>query len=112
MLFRIAAFGEAIGWTLLLIGIAIQRYVLTMNQVPVLITGRIHGMLFLIYALAAIGLYPTLHWSRHRACIAFIASIPPYGSLIFEQWASRNRKHEQLMIFQNCIFLAAVSSMI
>src|SRR5215467_8859093 len=84
LLFRAAAIGEACGWSLLIIGIVCQRFILHGNPIPVQIAGQIHGMLFLAYAAAAIGLYPTLRWSRRRAVVALIASVPPYGSLLFE----------------------------
>jgi integral membrane protein len=109
MLFRVAAIGEACGWTLLIIGLAIERYILPGNKIPVLIAGRIHGMLFLLYALAAIGLYPALHWSRWRAVLALAASVPPYGSLVFERWASFLRSSSEFRAFRCCLLLAMVS---
>ena len=109
MLFRLAAFGEAAGWTLLICGIACERYILPGNQIPVFIAGRIHGMLFLLYALAAIGLYPALRWSRRRAFVALLASVPPYGSLLFEQWAHHARRGAQFRTYSYCIALATLS---
>ncbi|HEX5455970.1 MAG TPA: DUF3817 domain-containing protein [Candidatus Saccharimonadales bacterium] len=104
-LFRLAAIAEACGWTLLVIGIGFSDYVFPGNHTPVLLAGRIHGMLFLLYALASIGLYPALRWSRRRAFIALLASVPPYGSLAFEIWTSHTRRNEQFYIFRNCIAL-------
>ena len=93
MLFRLAAFSEAFGWTLLIAGIAIKRYVMHGNDAPVLIAGQIHGMLFFAYFVAAFGLYPSLGWSRWRALFAVAASVPPYGTLVIEQWAAHKRKN-------------------
>lgn len=98
-LFRFAAIGEACGWSLLITGIILQR--LFKEHDPVLVAGQIHGMLFLCYALAALGLYPSLRWSRIRACFALIASIPPYGSLLFEQWAAYQREKTRLGIYRD-----------
>lgn len=92
LLFRIAAISEACGWTLLIIGIGLKQYMLHGNNAPVLITGQLHGTIFLIYIVAALGLYPSLGWSRKRTMVAGLASIPPYGSLLFEQWAARSRR--------------------
>jgi len=95
-LFRLAAFGEAIGWTLLIIGILVGKYVLPGNPAPVAIAGRIHGTLFLIYIAAVIATSPSQGWSFLRTMAAGIASVPPYGSLTFEQWAARGRRRTHL----------------
>ncbi len=104
LLFRIAAITEAVGWTILLTGIYLSRFVFHGNGAPVLIAGRIHGTLFLLYALAAIGLYPTLRWSRKRAFVALLASVPPYGSIVFEEWARLSYGHQQLLVFRDCAY--------
>lgn len=93
LLFRLAAFGEAVGWTLLLAGIALKRYVLHGNDAPVLIAGQVHGMIFFAYMAAAIGLYPSLGWSRLKAFIGLAAAVPPYGTLLIELWAAHTRKN-------------------
>lgn len=99
MLFRIAAFAEAIGWSLLIIGILCERVWLPGNHAPVAVAGRIHGMVFIAYAVAAAGLYPNLGWSRWRAVCAVAASVPPFGSLIFEQWAGYVRRTDQARVY-------------
>ena len=109
MLFRLAAIAEACGWSLLIAGIAIERFILPSNHVAVLLAGRIHGTLFFMYALAAIGLYPTLGWSRKRAFVALLASVPPYGSLLFEQWAGHMRHTSQFKIYSRCVLLSRLS---
>jgi len=105
LLFRIAAIAEACGWTLLILGIGIEKYILPGNNTSVLLAGRTHGMLFIAYALAAIGLYPTLLWSRKKAFIALLASVPPYGSLMFEQWAKHVRETSYLKTYSRCLLL-------
>ncbi len=106
MLFRLAAIGEAVGWTLLITGIGLTRYVLHGNQIPVLAAGQIHGTLFIIYMVAAAGLYPTLGKSRKWAVVALIASVPPYGSIIFEQCAQTFRSKELFEAQRACLVLA------
>lgn len=106
MLFRLAAIAEACGWSLLISGILWAHFSLPGDRIPVLIAGQIHGLLFLMYALASIGLYPNLKWSRKRAFVALIASAPPYGSLIFEQWAQRKRQNSYFRISSRCVLLA------
>ena len=108
-LFRVAAIGEACGWTLLIAGILWERAGLPGGHVPVLLAGRTHGMLFLLYALAAAGLYPTLRWSRIRAFVALAASAPPYGSLLFELWASHVRNSTRFRNYRRCVLLAKLT---
>lgn len=107
MLFRLAAFAEACGWTLLITGIIGTHF--TGSRVPVAIAGQIHGTLFFGYALASVVLYPNLRWSRKRAIVALLASVPPYGSLLFEQWANQTRKASQFKIYSNCVLLSLLS---
>ncbi len=95
-LFRLAALGEAFGWTLLIIGILLGKYVLPGNPAPVAIAGRIHGTLFLMYIAAVIATSPSQGWSFLRTMVAGIASVPPYGSLMFEQWAAHERRRTHL----------------
>lgn len=91
-LFRAAAFGEAIGWTLLIMGIALEH--ITGSHTYVAVAGRIHGMLFVAYLVAVLAFYPSLAWSRWKALFALALSVPPYGSLAFERWVAwRRRAH-------------------
>jgi integral membrane protein len=102
MLFSIAALAEAVGWTLLVIGVGLSSYIMPDNQIPVGVAGRIHGMLFMVYIVAALGLYPALRWSRPKTFIALAASCVPYGSLAFELWAGAARNNESAMVCRNC----------
>ncbi len=91
LLFRLGAYAEALGWTMLISGIAIERYITPGNDTAVLIAGQTHGMLFFGYLVAALGLYPSLGWSRWRGLMALAASVPPFGTLVFEVWVSQQR---------------------
>lgn len=106
-LFRIAAITEAVGWTMLILGIMIEK--LTGSHIPVTLAGRTHGMLFVLYMIAAVGLYPTLKWSRLKALVALAASTPPYGSLIFEQWAGQVRAHNDFRDYRICVVFAQIA---
>jgi integral membrane protein len=103
LLFRIAAIGEACGWTLLLLGILCKKFITPGNNIPVQITGQLHGTIFIIYIVAALGLYPSLGWSRKRAIIAGLMSVPPYGSLLFEQWAARQRYTSEIRSYSRIL---------
>ncbi|HVX58795.1 MAG TPA: DUF3817 domain-containing protein [Candidatus Saccharimonadales bacterium] len=108
-LFRLAALAEAVGWTLLIGGLLIQRYLMHGDNTAVLLAGRVHGTLFLIYATAAVVLAPSQSWSLRRTLVAGVASAPPYGSLMFEQWAAHKRRRESL---EKSLFLASYRQLV
>lgn len=107
-LFRIAAFAEAIGWTLLIAGILITKYLTPGNNDAVFIAGNIHGTIYLAYFVAPLVLYPSLGWSRYKGIAAVIAGIPPYGSLIFEQWAAHKRRSHGFKNYQHYLIFNAI----
>lgn len=111
LLYQLAAFGEAIGWGLLLIGIALKRYLLHGNDIPVLIAGQMHGTLFLIYIVSCLVLYPSLGWRRTGAVIAGLASIPPFGSLLVEQYVSHQRQRQRTRLQQSLILYSHFATM-
>lgn len=99
-LFRLAAFGEAFGWTFLISGILLKHYVTPSSNIPIEIAGQIHGTLFLIYVAGVFVLHPSLHWSPKRTLIAGLVSVPPYGTLMFEQWEARQRRQAALQSYR------------
>jgi integral membrane protein len=104
-LYRLAAFGEAVGWALLISGITVRSHHGLGSGVAVPITGQIHGTLFLLYFGVLLAAYTSLRWSRLTFLIAIVAGIPPFGSLVFEQWKSRTRRntlsrqHYRMIVF-------------
>jgi len=106
-LFRLAAVSEAIGWSLLISGLLIKRFVMHGNNDAVLLAGQIHGTIFLAYIAAVLVLYASLGWSRRRTIVAGLASVPPYGSLVFEQWAAHKRRGELLKTYRE-MFVRAI----
>jgi len=100
LLFRITAIAEGCGWALLIAGILIGKYITPGNDTAVLIAGQSHGMIFLGYLAAAAGLYPSLGWSRWKALFALAFSVPPFGTLVFEQWAARERRNNGFRNYQ------------
>jgi len=91
-LFRIAALAEAVGWTLLIASILIRRYKLLGYKIAIPIAGQIHGTFFIIYFGILFITYTSLGWSRKKFIVAIMAGIPPYGTLVFEQWNSKARR--------------------
>lgn len=94
-LFKVAALAEAVGWTLLIIGIVCKQLPVSWHEIPVAIAGRIHGMLFMVYVMAALAFGSSLGWSISKTLLAGLLSAPPYGSLVFEQWEARRRAAHQ-----------------
>ena len=86
--FRIAAIAEAISWTGLLIGM-VFKYLVVFDEIGVKIFGPIHGVLFLAYVALAIAVWRREPWSAPVGVCAVLAGVPPYGSVVFERWASR-----------------------
>lgn len=89
--FRVAAIGESLGWSLLIAGLIDRYYDLPGNTIAIPIAGQIHGMIFVSYFITLILLYPSLQWTRTRSLIALLSGIPPYGSLLFEIVENRKR---------------------
>jgi integral membrane protein len=86
--FRAVAVAEALSWTGLLIGM-VFKYLVVGNAIGVHVFGPIHGVLFLLYLVVTWKVRRQLRWSTPVTVAAFLASIPPLCTLIFERWATR-----------------------
>lgn len=86
--FRAVAIAEAISWTGLLVGMFF-KYVVVENEVGVTIFGPIHGAIFVVFLAVAVATWSALRWTTRVGVTALLASIPPFGTLIFERWATR-----------------------
>jgi integral membrane protein len=91
VLFRLAAFSEAIGWTTLIAGIVIKHFWTPGIDTPVRIAGEVHGTIFLFYLATVVITAGSMKWSYGMTFIAGLASIPPYGTLVLEQILARTR---------------------
>ncbi|WP_028936866.1 DUF3817 domain-containing protein [Pseudonocardia spinosispora] len=92
--FRISAIAEAISWTGLLIGM-VFKYLVVFDEIGVKIFGPIHGVLFLVYVALTIVVWRRRNWSTGVGLWALFSSIPPYGTIVFERWATRHGKLAQ-----------------
>lgn len=110
-LYRIIALAEAGGWTLLIIGILVQHFSWPGKTVAVPITGQIHGTIFLAYFGILLTIYSSLRWSRRKFLVAILAGVPPYGTLVFEQWAERNRRNRLSRQHFRSIMLARITDL-
>ena len=95
-LFRTAALSEAVGWSLLGTSVLFGAHIPPGHGGAVKIAGQIHGTIFMAYLGIVGATYASLGWSRKRTIIALAASVPPFGTFVFEQWAAYKRRGEAL----------------
>jgi integral membrane protein len=85
--FRIVAIAEACSWIGLLIGMFV-KYVPETTELGVKIFGPIHGGIFVVYVVLALGTARVLRWSAGTTLLALVASVPPLASVWFERRAT------------------------
>ncbi|MDQ3485806.1 MAG: DUF3817 domain-containing protein [Actinomycetota bacterium] len=86
--FRVTAFAEAVSWGGLLAAMAF-KYVISDNPNGVHVMGPIHGAAFLAYVGVTLVAARTFRWRAPATLVGLAASIPPFGSAVFEVWADR-----------------------
>jgi integral membrane protein len=86
--FRVVAFAEAVSWAGLLTGMFF-KYVVDAGERGVQVFGPIHGTVFLCYVVVTLVAWRRLHWSLPVAVIGLAASIPPFCTVLFEEWVRR-----------------------
>jgi integral membrane protein len=91
-LFRLFAFGETLGWTLLVSAIIYRKLDLPGYEIAIQFAGRVHGMLFLMYFVFVFVTARSMQWGFWRVLTALVAGIPPYTALLFEQVMAYDRK--------------------
>lgn len=103
-----AARGEAVGWTLLIIGVACTKLPVSWNQIPVHFLGSFHGMLFFAYIFVVLLTAPSLGWRGPQTLVAGLCSVPPYGTLLYEQWVAYRRNRQYMVWLSNSIRYMAI----
>lgn len=91
-IFRLGAFLEAIGWTLLLSAIIYRSFDLPYADSFISVAGRLHGMFFVAYFAAVLATFRSMGWGVWRFLMAIAAGVPPFTSLLFEQVMAWHRK--------------------
>ena len=86
--FRILALAEAISWAGLLLGMFF-KYVVVQNEIGVKIFGPIHGLVFVAFILVTLMTKEPLKWDARTLVLGLLSSIPPFGTVLFERWASK-----------------------
>lgn len=86
--FAVIAIIEAGTWTGLLIGMFL-KYVTETTDVGVKIFGWLHGIVFVVYLIAAIAAAIILRWRWWVAVVAVLAAVPPLVTIPLERWLAR-----------------------
>ena len=58
---------------------------------PVKIAGWVHGILFLLFGIALIQVWYDRKWKFLKALIAFIASLLPFGTFVFDRYLKKEQ---------------------
>lgn len=86
--FQVVAFAEAFTWLGLLIGMYF-KYFTDVGEVGVQIFGPLHGAMFIIYILVTFATKSVFEWNAKVLLLALAAAVPPFMTVVFEQWALR-----------------------
>lgn len=93
--FKVVAFAEAVSWLGLLVGM-LFKYVVDAGEGGVQVFGPVHGTVFLAYVVVTIFTWRHQRWSLPTALLALAAAVPPFCTVIFEEWARRSGRLDPL----------------
>lgn len=100
--FRLVAILEAISWAGLLTAMFF-KYALH-NEAAMMTMGMIHGTVFVAYVVLALLASKPLAWNLKVLAVALlVASIPPFGSLVFERWAAAHGQLRELSVVERAV---------
>lgn len=88
-LFKAVALLEGVSWLGLLIGMYL-KYVADAGERGVQIFGPIHGGVFVAYVVLTLLTARLQRWPWWTLLLGLAASIPPFGTVLFETWAQRS----------------------
>lgn len=89
------------GWSyLILLFIAMPLKYLAGQPMLVKLTGSIHGFLFILFCLALLQVMLRCRWSLKSSCLAFVASLIPFGTFVLE------RKLKQMLLAEEDALLS------
>jgi integral membrane protein len=71
------------------------KYLGSGDETGVHVMGPLHGAAFVAYVLVALWTARMFRWSPRLTLVALVAGIPPFGTWVFEAWATRNARLEQ-----------------
>jgi len=81
------ALAEGTSFLILLFIAMPMKYFMGM-PLAVRVVGSIHGLLFLLYVARLVSLRTTYEWDNKFSLQAFIASILPFGTFLFDKYLS------------------------
>lgn len=93
-LFKISAFLETFGWTVLIVGILFSHFKWPGYDYVLPLAGSIHGIFYLFYLFIVLFGHRSLSWGIWRFILAELISVVPYGALVLEQWIAHERKQQ------------------
>ncbi|MEV6561253.1 MULTISPECIES: DUF3817 domain-containing protein [Nocardia] len=93
--FRFIAVLEAISWVFLIVGMVFKRLPEPVLW-PVKVFGMTHGIIFVLFVIAAIMAARELGWNALTTVLALLSSLPPFFTVVFEIWAVRSGKLGEL----------------
>ena len=65
------------------------KYITDAGDLGVKVFGPIHGGIFVLYVALALVLSRLNRWGWGTAALALVCAVPPFATLVFEQWAVR-----------------------
>jgi len=86
--FRMIAIAEAVSWAGLLVGMYF-KWIAQSSEAGVKMFGPIHGTIVIGYLLTVMLVRSSFRWDARTTLLAVVASVPPFGTLVFEIWADR-----------------------
>ena len=93
---RLRAIGMLEGISfLVLLGIAMPLKYLAGQPEAVSVVGRVHGALFVLYALALVHVKFARRWPIDRAMTALIAAVLPFGPFVLDRSLRREEAAER-----------------
>jgi integral membrane protein len=99
--FRLVAILEAISWAGLLTAMFF-KYALH-NEAAMMTMGMIHGTVFVAYVVLTLLASRPLAWNLKVLAVALVASIPPFGSVVFERWAAAHGQLGELSVVERAV---------
>lgn len=87
--FRVVAVVEAVSWTALLVAMFLKYAVHAPHEGGVPVVGGVHGAGFTLYVLTTLVTARRVRWDLRTTLLGLVASVPPFGSIVFERWAER-----------------------
>lgn len=90
---RLRLIGTAEGTSMLvLLFVAMPLKYFAGMPLAVKYVGWLHGLLFILFMLAALDAYNRYNWPFKRLVHAFIAAFLPFGTFVFDKWLKQQEK--------------------